>query len=293
MSGWKGYLNRYGGYAHAANALTAVHKACIALDVRFIPGEAGEVTNLLYETPAKEANKKATGVKTRQNSTHNAKIIIIAAGAAATSLIPSLGPQVAANSWSVAHIKLTDAEASALRRIPVIYARDLGFFFEPEPGTNLLKLCPMGGGFINTDPETGISHPPDTVEESAFMPPGDERRVRKLLAQTLPSLANRPFIDKRLCWFADTADSEYIIDYVPSTLNSVVVVSGDSGHGFKMFPIVGGWVKALLEVGDGRQTISRWRWKSPEAGKAGNWGEAVSWRVGSSVEFRDIRLSKS
>lgn len=191
-----------------------------------------------------------------------------------------------ANSWPIAHIKLTDAKAAALRGIPVIYARDLGFFFEPEPGTNLLKLAPMGGGFTNTDPETGISHPPSTVEEVAFMPTGDERRVRKLLAQTLPSLADRPFVDKGLCWFADTSDSEYIIDFVPDTSNSVAVVSGDSGHGFKMLPIVGAWVKDLLEVEDGRQKISRWRWKSPDAGKA---GEAVSWRIGSSVEFRDIR----
>ncbi|KAI1113326.1 FAD dependent oxidoreductase [Nemania sp. NC0429] len=290
MPGWKGYLNRYDGYAHAANALIAVHEACITLGVRFLLGDAGEVTNILYETPTtKDTKGKATGVKTREGTTHAAKIVIIAAGAAVTKLLPSLAPQVTANSWSIAHIKLTDAEAAALRGMPVIYARDLGFFFEPEPRTKLLKLCPMGGGFTNTDPQTGISRPPDTVEESAFMPLGDERRLRKLLAQTLPSIADRPFVDKKLCWIADTADSEYIVDFVPETFNSVAVVSGDSGHGFKMFPIVGTWVKDLLKAEDGRQAISRWRWKSVETGKAGNWGEAVSWRVGRSTELRDIR----
>ncbi|KAI1199246.1 FAD dependent oxidoreductase [Nemania serpens] len=211
LPGWKGYLNRYDGYAHAAHTLIAMHEACIALNVRFFLGEASE------------PNQKVTGVKTRQNTAHNAKIIIEAAGAAATSLLPSLGRPVTANSWSIADIKRTEAEASALRGIP----------------HQSLKIAPMGSGFTNTNPETGISRPPSTAAESAFMPPGDERRVRKLVAQTLPSLADRPFVDKRLCWFADTTDSEYISDFVPDTLNSFVVVSGDSGHGFKMLPIVG------------------------------------------------------
>ncbi|GAW18419.1 hypothetical protein ANO14919_078940 [Xylariales sp. No.14919] len=296
LPGWKGYFNRYDGYAHSTNALKAVHEACVASGVRFYLGDAGDVVEILYERSTKQSDaqsRKATGVKTRRNTTYDAALIIVAAGAAASSILPSLGTQVVAKSWSIAHIQLTDREASALRGIPVTYARDLGFLFEPEYGTNLLKLCPMGGGFINTDPKTGVSHPPGTPEESQFMPAGDERRLRKLLAHTLPSLADRPFINKTLCWFADTADSDYIVDYVPDTSDSVVLLSGDSGHGFKMFPIVGSWVKALLEAADGKQEISRWRWKDPEMSRAGNWGEAVSWRVGSSEEFRGIRPVQS
>lgn len=150
----------------------------------------------------------------------------------------------------------------------------------------------MGSGFTNTNPETGISRPPSTAAESAFMPPGDERRVRKLVAQTLPSLADRPFVDKRLCWFADTTDSEYISDFVPDTLNSFVVVSGDSGHGFKMLPIVGVGFKTSLRrktagkrfrASGGRVRMRAWRAIGVRllVGELG---------VGSSVEFRDIRL---
>ncbi|KAI0975082.1 FAD dependent oxidoreductase [Xylaria arbuscula] len=283
LSGWKGYYNRYDGYAHSTNALKAVHEACVALGVRFLLGEAGNVVEILYQNPERE--RKATGLRTHSGATYNAKLILVATGATAASLVPELGAQVVAKSWSVAHVQLTEKEASVLRGIPVTYCRDFGFLFEPESGTNLLKICPMGGGFINTDP-SGVSRPP-ALEESQFMPAHDEQRARKLLAQTIPALANRPLINKTLCWFADTADSDFIIDYVPNTANSVVLLSGDSGHGFKMFPIVGDWVKSLLEARDAKQSIARWQWK--DKSKDGNWGADVSWRIGNSEEFRDIR----
>ncbi|KAF2143962.1 uncharacterized protein K452DRAFT_316753 [Aplosporella prunicola CBS 121167] len=289
LSGWHGYLNRFDGYAHSGDALKAVYRETRARGVRFFLGELhGAIKEIVYEdTPQ---GRRSTGVRTRAGRFHAAKLVIVAAGAAAARLVPAVGQQVVAKSWSVAHVRLTDEETSALRGIPVTYARDLGFLFEPDPKTNLLKLCPMGGGFINTDPATGVSLPPG-LRESAFMPAHDEAQVRKLLAHTLPYLANRPLVQKSLCWFADSSDSDFIIDYVPHTASSVVILSADSGHGFKMFPIVGGWVKDLLQAPDGQQPVARWRWKEPQAGKdkGQNWGGDVSWRLGESKEFAEIR----
>ncbi|TGJ79359.1 hypothetical protein E0Z10_g9406 [Xylaria hypoxylon] len=107
----------------------------------------------------------------------------------------------------------------------------------------------MGGGFVNTDLKTGVPHPsPGTLERSHFMPAGDERQLRKLLAHLLLSLVNRPFTNKTLsnktlCWFADTAHSDYIPDYMPGASNSVILLSGGSGHGFEVFPVVRSWVE--------------------------------------------------
>lgn len=291
LPGWHGYLNRFDGYAHSGNALKGIYRHTRTQGVRYFLGaEQGGVGEIVYDA----GTKKSTGIRTKAGRFHAAKLVIVAAGAGVSRLLPNLGTQVVAKSWSVAHVHLTDDETSALRGIPVTYARDLGFFFEPDPQTNLLKLCPMGGGFINTDPKTGVSHAPGLVE-SAFMPAHDEAQVRKLLAQTLPQLAERPLVRKSLCWFADTADSDFIIDYVPETQASVVVLSGDSGHGFKMFPIVGKWVKDLLEAEEaGVQKVKRWRWKQQrkekrDEGVGENWGGAVSWRLGESQEFEEIR----
>ncbi|KAE8353458.1 FAD dependent oxidoreductase [Aspergillus coremiiformis] len=284
--GWKGYFNRFDGYAHSANALAAVYRETQKAGVRFFLGTQGAVTEVVYE------KGQSIGIRTKNGHFHAAGLVIVAAGAAAGKLVPAIGTQVVAKSWSVAHVHLTDEETSALRGIPVTYARDLGFFFEPDPVTQLLKLCPMGGGYVNTDPTTGLSQAPDSLAASAFMPAADEAQIRRLLAQTLPRLAHRPLVQKSLCWFADTSDSDFIIDYVPNTASSVILLSGDSGHGFKMFPLVGRWVKDLLEAPDAQQPVARWRWKQPTSGEA-KWGGDVSWRLGATREFRDVKPGQS
>ncbi|GKT44696.1 L-saccharopine oxidase [Colletotrichum spaethianum] len=288
-SKWKGYLNRFDGYVHSGNALIALYNATRVRGVKFFLGQHGAVRDVVYQT---FMGREATGIRTEADQHIPAKLVIVAVGAAAASLVPECSNQVVAKSWSVAHVKLTDDETSALRGIPVTYARDLGFYFEPDPKTNLLKLCPMGGGYVNTDPNSGISLPP-TYEESQFMPLHDQVKVRQLLAETLPALKDRPLIKQTICWFADTADSDFIIDYVPQSSSSVLLMSGDSGHAAKLIPLIGAWVKDLLESPDNKQPVPRWRWKGPKENESGKWGDTVSWRLGSTVEFAEIRNART
>lgn len=260
-----------------------MYKAAAAKGVKFfLGGERGHVTELVYD----QSRRKITGVRTRGGAVVPATLAIVAVGAAAATLLPSAAAQVVAKSWSLAHVRLSDEETSALRGVPVTYARDLGFFFEPDPKTNLLKICPMGGGYVNTDAVSGRSLPPATMAESDVLPAEDEGRIRRLLKETMPALAERPLVGKRLCWFADTKDSDFIVDYVPGTAGSVVVLSGDSGHLFKMLPLTGQWVHRLLE--EGRQSIARWQWKDGEEQK-GKWEGDVSWRLGETREFAEVR----
>ncbi|KAF6833709.1 sarcosine oxidase [Colletotrichum musicola] len=288
-SGWTGYLNKFDGYVHSGNALVALYKATQVRGVKFFLGRHGAVSEVVYQNAP--AGRRATGIKTQQGRHISAALVIVAVGAAAARLVPECGRQVVAKSWSVAHVRLTDDETSALRGLPVTYARDYGFFFEPDPKTNLLKLCPMGGGYVNTNPKTGVSLPPSHAE-SAFMPAHDQEKVRRLLAQTLPELANRQLVNQSLCWFADTNDSDFIVDYVPGSESSVVLMSGDSGHAAKLIPLIGAWVKTLLEAADGKQPVARWRWKEV-ADKNGSWGDTVSWRLGNTMEFAELQNPKA
>lgn len=286
LPGWKGYLNTYDGYVHSANALRGVYRAARSNGVRFFLGnKIGAVKEVVYNT--KNGTRKTVGVKTQDGRVHDASLVVVAAGAAAHKIVPEIGTNVSAKSWSVAHVRLTDDETAALRGIPVVYARDLGFFFEPDPKTNLLKLCPMGGGYINTELSTGVSKAPNAL--TRFVPYEDELKMKELLRQTLPHLADRPLVEKSLCWFADTDDSDFIIDYVPHTSSSVIIMTGDSGHGFKMFPIVGRWVQDLLNVSGPQQTIERWRWREPKSVNGEKTQDTdVSWRVGNVRELRDL-----
>ncbi|KAI1765287.1 FAD dependent oxidoreductase [Hypoxylon sp. FL1150] len=267
---WKGYFNSFAGYAHAADALTAVYSACIALGVTIHLNSA--VHSLTY------SGDTCTGAKTASGTQHAAAVTVLALGASLGAVLPEIKRQVVAKGYPVAHMQLTASEAAQLRGIPVTYARDLGFFFEPDPRTRLLKICPSTAGYTNCATASGLSLPPD---DSALLPARDEAMVRRLLREALPPLADRPLVGRRVCWCADTADSEYVIDFVPGR-KGLVVVTGDSAHAFKMLPTVGGWVKDVVEKG--RQDSARWRWKEGSDAASAD----ISWRVGRTTDFKEV-----
>jgi sarcosine oxidase/L-pipecolate oxidase len=291
LNGFQGYFNRLAGYAHSANALHGVWLHLAASGVKFVLGEqAGKIVELIYDDNSAHSERSCIGAKTADGKTHHARTTICALGAHATSLIPNLGRFTMARCWSVAHIQLTASEADLLRGLPTTNVRDLGFFFEPDPETRLFKLCPLGAGYTNTT-ESGVSLPPadPLPPPQDFIPAADERKLRKLLQEVFPWMADRPLVDQRLCWFADTIDSDFCIDYVPDTKRSLVILTGDSGHGFKMMPTFGQWVVDLLEAG--QQTEPRWQWKDVDT-RLLDWAAAVSWRIGETRELRDLIAEK-
>jgi sarcosine oxidase / L-pipecolate oxidase len=241
-------------------------------------------------TPEPPSGRRCIGFKTADGKVHHSTTTICALGAHGAALIPELGRFVVARCWSVAHVQLTKTESDLLRGLPTTNVRDLGFFFEPDPETRLFKLCPLGVGYTNPTADGRSLPPGDRLPPPQdFIPIEDERKLRRLLQQTLPWMADRPFAEKRLCWFADTRDSEYCIDFVPGTEDSLVVLSGDSGHGFKMMPIFGKWVVNLLD--NGRQTEARWQWRNVD-GNGKDWGTSVSWRIGEARELNDVIQEK-
>ncbi|KAI0106639.1 FAD dependent oxidoreductase [Daldinia grandis] len=268
---WKGYFNSFAGYASAADSLTAVYSACIALGVKIHLNSA--VQALTY------SGDICTGAITTGDKHYSTSVTALTLGASLGSILPQINRQVVAKASPLAHIQLTPEEAARLRGIPVTYARDLGFFFEPDRRTNMLKICPSMAGYTNYDTPSGLSLPPD---DNAFIPAVDEAMIRRLLRETLPELADRPLIGRRVCWCADTADSEYVIDLVPGK-KRLVVVTGDSAHAFKMLPIIGKWVKDVVEKG--RQDNARWQWKEGSDAAAAD----ISWRVGQSTDFKEMK----
>ncbi|VUC25014.1 unnamed protein product [Clonostachys rosea] len=284
VEGWTGYFNKLAGYGHSANALRAVYEDCVKLGVKFETGpQRGEVESLIYSSS--RGGTSCIGAKTKGGHIHLADTTILALGADVCNLVPRLGKQVAGRCWGVVHIQLTPEEAETLRGIPVTNVRDLAFFFEPDRTTNKLKFCHMGGGYTNyAGSADGFSLPYSKLEDSQFVPEEDEIYIRRLLREVLPQFADRPLIDQHLCWFADTDDSDYIVDFVPGTNSSLVVLSGDSGHGFKMLPIFGGFVKDLLDKGV--QSQPKWQWKETKAKSTG------AWRSSAGQELANIPRAK-
>ncbi|KAF2651075.1 FAD dependent oxidoreductase [Lophiostoma macrostomum CBS 122681] len=266
VAGWTGYFNKLAGYAHSANALVAEYNACVKLGVKFHLGStAGEVNELLYDLASN--GRICIGAKTAGGKVYHADKTILALGAEVARLLPQIGKQVTGRCWGVVHIQLTPEEAASLESIPVTNVRDLAFFFEPDRKTNKLKFCHMGGGYTHT--RNGVSLPYSSLAESQFVPDIDEHHIRQLLREVLPQFADRPLVDQHLCWFADTADSDFIIDFVPGTNSTLAVLSGDSGHGLKFLPTFGEFARELLEKGKPR--TPKWEWKDGTGAQGVNW----------------------
>lgn len=286
LPGWTGYFNKHAGYARARLAMETAYDQLLQRGTRFEFGERGEAVSVSH-IPSSEPPQ----IQTRSGTIYTADRIIMALGASTPRLLLSATPQLTAKSWAVGHIQLTHEEAERMEGMAVVNCSDLGFFFEPDPDTRLLKLCAHGGGYTNYEPvesqglprgvrEVSLPPPANNVALSVGIPVEDEQLLRQLLAEALPQFQDRPLIRTFMCWCSDTRDSEYIIDYVPGS-NNLVLAGGDSGHAFKMFPIFGGWVVDLLECGE--QATARWRWK--EIDRSGP--AQVDWRVGSVKDIKE------
>ncbi|KAF2445986.1 hypothetical protein P171DRAFT_443562 [Karstenula rhodostoma CBS 690.94] len=74
------------------------------------------------------------------------------------------------------------------------------------------------------------------------------RALRRFVAEYLPELAdeNIEIEITRVCWYTDSFDNHFFIDYVPDT-RGLFVATGGSGHAFKYIPNHGNWVVDVIE----------------------------------------------
>ena len=91
------------------------------------------------------------------------------------------------------------------------------------------------------------------------------------ISVNLPELLELGVSSTKLCWYTDSIDNSFLVDYVPGR-KGIAVCSGGSGHGFKFLPILGREVVKILE-GQGQDTpyglLWKWRDSHPPSGRNG------------------------
>lgn len=243
---------------HAAKSLTAVYKQAEAKGVKFIFGSKGEARRVVVQG-------KNELIETVDGTQYTADKIIISAGAASGKLI-DLKQQQSATALFVTHLKLTEKEFEQYKNLPIVFDSYLGYFFPPDPDTRVMKIALPGSGASHfvTDPFDGSKqqslprykpqNPNDTMPRSGLT------ETKKLLGKYVPELAYHRLFGHKACWIADTSDSHFIIDKVPA-YNKILVASGDSGHGFKLLPIIGKYIVKRLQNTLDPKLADIWRWK--------------------------------
>ncbi|KAI1152015.1 fructosyl amine:oxygen oxidoreductase [Nemania diffusa] len=270
LIGWRGFTKSSGaGWLFARGAIIAAKQEAERLGARFITGQHGLVTELLFSDEISDESMRGEqgdmmkrtalqGVRSAGGMIHRAHTTILANGANADSLV-DLKQQLRPTAWTLAHIQMSPSEAELYKDLPVLFNIEKGFFMEPSAETHELKICDEHPGYINPV----YQHLPDnrSTQEDGYGKHGGERviigsrpfakhqipveseeRVRAFLQEIMPHLAARPLSFARICWDADTVDRMPLIDWYPPDDGMDVVNQRDVEGGMR-----GG--RLLLAVG--------------------------------------------
>lgn len=246
-----GYLNRMSGWADAEASMDWLYRRVVATKrVKFVNGTAESLlrspTDDAHVIGVKLSSSSPTGGHQGEEKTMLADLTILATGAWTPSLIPLSGRAVATGQV-LAYMAITPAEQVRLADVPTFLHMSTGYFII-TPANGTLKIARHAYGYLNptttseggvtttiSTPVTHLTHP-----HTAAVPHAEQVAMRRVLRAIVPwpELRDRPFTGTRLCWYTDTPDGDFIIDYHPD-LKGLFVATGGSGHGFKFLPVIG------------------------------------------------------
>ena len=274
--GYLGVLDTTGGTTVADKACRfALYKAQSLGVKTVLDPEAG-----CLESFVTSSDGKVTGIRTRDGREHRAARIIVACGGWTPSLVPALDAVCETTCGSVAMMKIPKGTPLFERLAPHNFpswtykVRDgaegglYGFAVNEE---GYLKIGYRGEKWTNPrvqndDKERSVPVTRYTSDEQRTQIPAQALRVIKaFIDDFLPELGENGIkIDMtRLCWYNDSWDNHYVIDYVPGQEYLMVATAG-SGHAFKYLPNIGRWIVDIMEGRDlDRQLVRSWRWRQP------------------------------
>ncbi|KAM0545376.1 hypothetical protein ACHAPJ_011360 [Fusarium lateritium] len=266
MEGLAAYVNPKDGWADAAASVRQLAEECSQKDVNFITGRRGTVTSLRIR------NGRVTGVEVVQGERIPASQVILSTGAWSNHLLP-MAHASTASGQSVGFVQLTPDEAESLRDMPVIMNWSTGLFvFPPYPTNNLLKVVRHGYGYASTvsveEGNRSISTPKlhSNNATSGFLPDDASDGLRDGLRQLVPQFADRPWVNKRMCWYSDTPEGDFIVDRHPS-VDGLFLATGGAGHAFKFMPVLGRYIADCYEDKASSEIRRKWRFRLPDGGE--------------------------
>ena len=179
-----------------------------------------------------------------------ADLILVCAGSWVPRLLPELARSIIPVGQPVFHLLPKDPSLYTAGRFPVFGAdiATTGYYGFPVNADGIVKIANHGVGHLVTR------------DEQRVVPAADEDELRAFLADVIPSLADAPIVERRLCVYADTLDGHFWIDRHPQRPN-IIVATGGSGHAFKFAPELGPLI-ADIALGVPHPLAHRFRWRT-------------------------------
>ncbi|EIW65833.1 hypothetical protein TREMEDRAFT_41277 [Tremella mesenterica DSM 1558] len=302
-----GFVDTVAGMTYADKSCAWARYLCEKAGVKFILGpEVGKLDDLIYE--GEGDSKKVVGLKTADGKEHKADVVVVACGGWTPSVLPDLNGALEATAGSVATITIPKERQDLWDKfspekfpcwgygltghVSPEYGGFYGFPITPE---GKIKIGYRGRKWTNyqTHPKTGqrLSVPKTkyTPDKAVNLPKKAIVNIKKVVFELFPELRGIGITDTRMCWYTDSVDNSFVIDYVPGYNKTLFVASGGSGHGFKFLPVLGKHVKNQLE-GAQDQFTPLWKFRKAVPGEHANGLEEGenSGRNLASLELADV-----
>ncbi|PMD48408.1 FAD dependent oxidoreductase [Hyaloscypha variabilis F] len=259
-SGDWGYINTVSGWADAEEGMKWLRRKAEATGrISFVTGQA---ISLLKN------GTKVLGATLKSGPPLLADITILATGAWTSSLVDLRG-RATATGQVLCYLPLSASEQERLGKMPVLLNMSTGMFIIP-PKNQILKVARHGYGYSNptsipnpsgNGEKIDVSIPRTTLDDpTLWVPREGEAACRQALREMIPELAERPFTKSKICWYTDTPDGDFLIDWHPG-FEGLFLATGGSGHGYKFLPVIG---ERIVDVVEGREIgelRGKWRWR--------------------------------
>ncbi|KAI0438555.1 FAD dependent oxidoreductase [Xylaria telfairii] len=214
-------------------------------------------------------------LRTADGMAHDGDLVVVAGGGWTAGLLPESDGLIETTAGSVATIQIPKDRPDLWTRFapenfPVISwgmkeGKDMYSFPRDENGvikvgfrrTKWTSYGDVAGKRISVPTALGV------VRENIPIPAVEA--IKEYISINLPELTELGLSSTKLCWYTDSIDNSFVVDFVPSHPR-VAICSGGSGHGFKFLPILGREVVKILE-GKGDQTVygEMWKWRTSTA----------------------------
>ncbi|GME65825.1 FAD dependent oxidoreductase [Neofusicoccum parvum] len=295
-----GMFDGTGGYVLASKACAWALHLCALAGVKL---RLGPQHRYAWHTTAPSPTTGApavTGVVTASGARHAAALLVVAAGGWTPALLPAADGLLETTAGSVLTVRIPRAARPDLwdRFAPAAFpvwswkmagyggARSTsvgGLYGFPRTPDGVVKFGFRGAKWTSYTHERedgpgrkAVSYPRTGGGE---VPERAMEVVEAFCRENLPELLELPIETARLCWYTDSVDNDFLVDYVPGT-EGLVVASGGSGHGFKFLPVLGSKVVEVIERKEDSEYVKAWKWRERPSGEANGLEEGPEgWRT--------------
>ena len=237
-----GVLELEAGYAESGRVVATLIRRAKSLGIELLEGVSFSKLD--------ERDHSVSGIVLATGEWIASDFVVMAVGAWTPYLLPFTKKIFRASGQPVFHLQPWQPELFAPERFPV-FGADIsmtGYYGFPLSREGVVKIANHGPG-REMSPESS----------KRAVTPQEEQNLREFLSSTFPTLTDAPIVYTRVCMYCDTNDGHFWIAPDPGR-QGLVIAAGDSGHGFKFAPVLGGIIADVAEE-KFNPLLQKFRWR--------------------------------